>query len=186
MFDLAQKCRRFGAYISEMTCLQRVLWEIVRSRIRHQPVARVGLLQVFLSAFFVFAVVLGSASASGLEYRFKAQDGVVYKSREGTIERLDTHPFMSRSDFSNALIVRYHTAFEVDIVHNKTGNGKYRATAASGEPREYCIVFNEIVLQCAAMAQQFVALYAQGVTLYGPFTKLEAMELSTEINRRAR
>jgi hypothetical protein len=43
-------------------------------------------------------------------------------------------------------------------------------------------VFKEIVLQCYAVAPKIAALYEQGGTIYGPFSKMEAEDLARQIN----
>jgi hypothetical protein len=128
------------------------------------------------------------AAEPGLEYRFKAQDGVDFKWRDGKVEKLDIRPFMVASDFGNAIAIKSTNpkapdAFEIDVVHNKPGKEKYRATAKADQPREYCIVFRDTVLQCSALAPKLAGLYEQGGTIYGPFTKAEAVGLVRDINR---
>jgi hypothetical protein len=123
----------------------------------------------------------------GLEYRFKTPDGVEFNWGDGRIERLESQPFMITSDFGNAIAVKSTNAnardsFEIDIVHNKSGRLKYRATTKVIEPREYCILFNEVVLQCYALSAKLWTLYGQGGTIYGPFSRWEAMNLTAQIN----
>ena len=43
------------------------------------------------------------------------------------------------------------------------------------------MVFKEIVLQCYALAPKLAALYEQGGTIYGPFSKTEAEDLARQI-----
>lgn len=140
---------------------------------------------VFVFGCFALTSAAVPADASGLEYRFKAPDGVEYRSRAGATEKLENQPFMSGPDFSNAIEIKSNTrsTFEIDIVHNQKGKQKYRANVESGEPREYRILFNETVLQCNVLETEFPALYAKGGTIYGPFTKPEAVDLTTQINR---
>jgi len=64
---------------------------------------------------------------------------------------------MIASDFGNAIAIKSTNpntrgSFEIDIVHNKPGKQKYRATAKVDQTREYCVVFKEVVLQCYALA----------------------------------
>src|SRR5262245_13703044 len=127
-----------------------------------------------------------SAAGPGLEYRFKAPDGAEFKWRDGKVEKLERQPFMVASDFGNAIAIKSTNrnspgSFEIDIVHNKPGKQKYRATAKVDLTREYCVVFKEIVLQCYALAPKLAALYEQGGTIYGPFSKTEAEDLAREI-----
>jgi hypothetical protein len=127
---------------------------------------------------------VASAAGPGLEYRFKAQDGVEFKWRDGKVEKLERQPFMVASDFGNAMAIRSPSSpgsFEIDIVHNKPGKQKYRATAKVDLAREYCAVFKEVVLQCYALAPRLAALYEQGGTIYGPFSKMEAEDLARQI-----
>jgi hypothetical protein len=131
-------------------------------------------------------VSVASAAGPGLEYRFKAQDGVEFKWRDGKVEKLERQPFMVASDFGNAIAIKSTNrnspgSFEIDIVHNKPGKQKYRATANVDFAREYCVVFKEIVLQCYALAPKLAALYEQGGTIYGPFSKTEAEDLARQI-----
>ncbi len=147
----------------------------------------------YLYAFFATAALTGSAVAAepGLEYRFKVQDGVEFKWRNGKVEKLDRQPFMVASDFGNAIPIKSTNAktpgsFEVDIVHNKPGKEKFRATAETDPPREYCVVFKNTVLQCYALAPKFAGLYEQGGTIYGPFSKAEAEGLVREITSTLR
>src|ERR1700730_5270451 len=130
-----------------------------------------------------------AASAGGptLEYRFKVPDGVEFKWRDGKVEKLDRQPFMVTSDFGNAIAIKSTNpkapdAFEIDLVHNKPGKQKYRARAKAEQPREYCALFNDVVLQCYALAPQLAALYEGGGTIYGPFSKTEAQEMARKIN----
>jgi hypothetical protein len=131
----------------------------------------------------------GGASAADvrLEYRFKAPDGVEFKWRDGKVEKLDRQPFMVTSDFGNAIAIKSTNpkapdAFEIDLVHNKPGKQKYRARAKAEQPREYCALFNDVVLQCYALAPRLATLYEGGGTIYGPFSKTEAQELARKIN----
>jgi hypothetical protein len=126
------------------------------------------------------------AAEPGLEYRFKSQDGVEFKWRDGKVERLDPQPFMVAADFGNAIPIKSTNpnvpgAFEIDLVHNKPGKQKYRATAKADLAREYCVVFKDTVLQCYALAPKLAGLYEQGGTIYGPFSKTEAEGLAREI-----
>src|SRR5262245_45435148 len=142
----------------------------------------------------IVLIALASAAAAaspGLEYRFKALDGVEFKWRDGKVEKLERQPFMVAGDFGNAMAIKSTNpnspgSFEIDIVHNKPGKQKYRATAKSDQAREYCVVFNEVVLQCYALAPKIAALYEQGGTIYGPFSKTEAEDLTRQINRSLR
>jgi hypothetical protein len=127
-----------------------------------------------------------SAASLGLEYRFKAQDGVEFKSRDGKVEKLERQPFMATSDFVNAVAIKSTNpnapgSFEIDLVHNKPGKQKYRATAKTDQTRDYCVVFNDVVLQCYALAPKLTALYEHGGTIYGPFSKAEAEDLARQI-----
>ena len=147
----------------------------------------------YLYAFIGTVALTGSATAAGpgLEYRFKAQDGVEFKWRDGKVEKLDRQPFMVASDFGNAIPIKSTNpnapgAFEIDIVHNKPGKAKYRATAKADLPREYCVVFKDTVLQCYALAPKLAGLFEQGGTIYGPFSKAEAEGLAREINSTLR
>ena len=132
-----------------------------------------------------------AASGPGLEYRFKAPDGAEFKWRDGKVEKLERQPFMMTTDFGNAIAIKSTNpnapgAFEIDLVHNKPGKQKYRATAKTVPPREYCAVFNEVVLQCYALAPKLAGLYEHGGTVYGPFSKAEAEDLVRQINRLLR
>jgi hypothetical protein len=136
-------------------------------------------------------VNVASAAGPSLEYRFKATDGVEFKWRDGKVEKLDRQPFMVTSDFGNAIAIKSTNptapgAFEIDIVHNKPGKQKYRASAKTVQPREYCVVFNGVVLQCYTPAPQLLAFYERGGTIYGPFSKAEAEDLARQINRSLR
>lgn len=130
----------------------------------------------------------GTAAAAepGLEYRFRSQGGVEFKWRDGKVERLDPQPFMVAADFGNAIPIKSTNrnvpgAFEIDLVHNKPGKEKYRATAKADLAREYCVVFKDTVLQRHALAPKLAGLYEQGGTIYGPFSKAEAEGLAREI-----
>jgi hypothetical protein len=146
----------------------------------------------FYGAISWLALASAAAAASpGLEYRFKALDGAEFKWRDGKVEKLERQPFMIASDFGNAIAIKSTNpntrgSFEIDIVHNKPGKQKYRATAKVDHTREYCVVFKEVVLQCYALAPKVVAFYEQGGTIYGPFSKTEAEDLAREINRSLR
>jgi hypothetical protein len=145
--------------------------------------------QVFV-AWLALASVAAAANP-GLEYRFKALDGVEFKWRDGKVEKLERQPFMVATDFGNAMAIKStnpnaRDSFEIDIVHNKPGKQKYRANAKIDHTREYCVVFKEIVLQCYAVAPKIAALYEQGGTIYGPFSKTEAEDLTRQINRSLR
>jgi hypothetical protein len=146
----------------------------------------------FYGAIAWIALASAAAAASpGLEYRFKSLDGVEFKWRDGKVEKLERQPFMVTSDFGNAIAIKSTNpnargSFEIDIVHNKPGKQKYRATAKVDQTREYCVVFNEVVLQCHALAPKLAALYEQGGTIYGPFSKTEAEDLARQINRSLR
>ncbi len=123
----------------------------------------------------------------GLEYRFKAPNGMEFKWRDGKVERLESQPFMITSDFANAIAVKSTNAnvpesFEIDIVHNKPGRQKYRAITKLDQPREYCILFDKVVLQCYALPAKLAILYEQGGTIYGPFSRSEAKNLTAQIN----
>ncbi len=122
---------------------------------------------------------------------FKALDGVDFKWRDGEVEKLEREPFMVAADFGNAIAIKSTNpnspgSFEIDIVHNNPGKEKYRASARRDHTREYCVVFKEIVLQCYAVAPKIAALYEQGGTIYGPFSKAEAEELTREIKSSVR
>jgi len=138
----------------------------------------------------VTVLALSSADGNagpGLEYRLKAPDGVEFKWRDGKVERLASQPFMITSDFANAIAMkstnpRAPESFEVDIVHNQLGTRKYRAITKFGQPREYCILFNKVVLQCYAVIPRLASLYEQGGTIYGPFSRSEATNLTAQIN----
>jgi len=126
------------------------------------------------------------AAEPGLEYRFKSQDGVEFKWRDGKLEKLDRQPFMVAADFGNAIPIKSTNrnvpgAFEIDLVHNRPGKEKYRATAKADLAREDCVVFKDTVLQCYALAPKPAGLYEQGGTIYGPFSKAEAEGLAREI-----
>jgi hypothetical protein len=142
----------------------------------------------YLYAFVGGLALTGTAAAAepGLEYRFKSQDGVEFKWRDGRVEKLDRQPFMVAADFGNAIPIKSTNpnvpgAFEIDLVHNKPGKQKYRATAKADFAREYCVVFKDTVLQCYALAPKLAGLYAQGGTIYGPFSKAEAEGLARDI-----
>jgi hypothetical protein len=131
----------------------------------------------------------GTASAADtrLEYRFKAKDGVDFKWRDGKVEKLEAQPFMATSDFGNAIAIKSTNpnapgAFEIDLVHNRPGKQKYRARAKTEAAREYCVLFNDVVMQCYALAPRLATLYEGGGTIYGPFSKTEAQELARKIN----
>ena len=112
-----------------------------------------------------------------------------FKWRDGKVEKLDRYPFMVASDFGNAIPTNSTSArgsFEVDIVHNKPGKEKFRATAEANSPRAYRVVFKDTVLQCFALAPKFAGLYEQGGTIYGPFSKAEAEGLVREIKSTLR
>jgi hypothetical protein len=132
-----------------------------------------------------------SAENPGLEYRFKARDGLEFKWRDGKGETLDRQPFMVAADFGNAIAIKSTNpklpgGFEIDLVHNTAGKQKYRATTNADRGEEYCVVFNEIVLQCYALPPKVAALYERGCTIYGPFSKGEADDLTRQINRTLR
>jgi len=132
-----------------------------------------------------------NAASPTLEYRFKAPDGVEFKSRDGKVEKLDRQAFMVTTDFGNAIAIkstdpRSRGAFEIDLVHNKPGKQKYRASAKVEQSREYCVLFNDVVLQCYAVEAKLVGLYERGGTIYGPFSKAEAEDLARQINRSLR
>jgi hypothetical protein len=135
----------------------------------------------------VLALTVGAVAAEpGLEYRFKARDGVEFKWRDGKVETLDRQPFMVASDFGNAIPIKSTNpnapgTFEIDLVHNKPGKEKYRASAKADLPREYCVVFKDTVLQCYALGPKLAGLYEQGGTIYGPFSKAEAEGLARDI-----
>ena len=143
---------------------------------------------------FIGWLALASAAAAsgpGLEYRFKTQDGVEFKCRDGKVEKLERQPFMVTSDFGNAIAIKSTNpnapgSFEIDLVHNKPGKQKYRATAKTEQPREYCTVFNDVVLQCYVLAPKLAVFYEHGGTIYGPFSKAEAEDLARQINRSLR
>jgi hypothetical protein len=142
----------------------------------------------YLYAFVGGLALTGTAAAAepGLEYRFKAQDGAEFRWRDGKVEKLDRQPFMVASDFGNAIPIKSTNpnapgAFEIDLVHNKPGKQKYRATAKIDLSREYCVVFKDTVLQCYALAPKLAGLYEQGGTIYGPFSKAEAEGLARDI-----
>jgi hypothetical protein len=145
---------------------------------------------------YVLASWLALASAApaaspALEYRFKAPDGVEFKWRDGRVERLDRQPFMVTSDFGNAIAIKSTNAgspgsFEIDLVHNRPGKQKYRASAKVDQSRDYCVVFNGTVLQCYTVAPRLAGLYEHGGTIYGPFSKAEAEDLARQINRSLR
>jgi hypothetical protein len=132
-----------------------------------------------------------SAASPSLEYRFKVSDGVEFKWRDGKVEKLDRQAFMVTGDFGNAIAIkstdpRSRGAFEIDLVHNKPGKQKYRASAKVEQSREYCVLFNDVVLQCYAVEAKLVGLYERGGTIYGPFSKAEAEDLARQINRSLR
>ena len=88
---------------------------------------------------------------------------------------------MVAADFANAIAIKSTnphspSSFEIDIVHNKPGKQKYRASAKMDHTREYCVVF----------VPKIAALDEQGGTIYGPFSKTEAGDLTSQINRSLR
>src|SRR5271165_2290330 len=110
---------------------------------------------------------IASAASATLEYRFKAPDGAEFKGRDGKVEKLERLPFMVTSDFGNAIAIKSTNrsapgAFEIDLVHNKPGKQKYRASAKLDQSRDYCVVFNETVLQCYTVAPKLATLYEHG------------------------
>jgi hypothetical protein len=126
-------------------------------------------------------------AGSGIEYRFKAPDGVEFNWLDGKVERLEGQPFMITSDFANAIAMKTTNlnapdSFEIDIVHNKSGRIKYRAITKLDQPREYCILFDKVVLQCYALPPKLATLYEHGGTIYGPFSRSEAKNLTAQIN----
>jgi hypothetical protein len=140
-----------------------------------------------LICWFALATAV-SAAGPGLEYRFKTQDGIQFKWRDGKSETLERQPFMVATDFDNAIAIRSTNpklpgAFEIDLVHNKAGKQKYRDTRKAARSEEYCVVFNEIILQCYALPPKIAALYEHGGSIYGPFWKVEADDLTRQINR---
>jgi hypothetical protein len=145
-------------------------------------------------AVLVASLALAGAAAAaspGLEYRFKALDGVDLKWRDGKVEKLEREPFMVAADFANAIAIKStnpHSpgSFEIDVVHNNPGKQKYRASAKMDHTREYCVIFKEVVLQCYAVAPKIAALYEQGGTIDGPFSETEAGDLTSQINRSLR
>jgi hypothetical protein len=104
-----------------------------------------------------------SAENPGLEYRFKARDGLEFKWRDGKGETLDRQPFMVAADFGNAIAIKSTNpklpgGFEIDLVHNTAGKQKYRATTNADRGEEFCVVFNDCfaVLRPAAQGRGFV------------------------------
>ena len=77
-------------------------------------------------------------------------------------------------------------AFEIDLVYNKPGKQKYRATAKADQTLEYCAIFNDVVLQCYTLTPDVIPLYSRGGTIYGPFSKTEAEVLTHQIRRTLR
>jgi hypothetical protein len=144
------------------------------------------------SRYLVAWLALAGAAAAAnprLEYRFKALDGVDFKWPDGKVEKLEREAFMVAADFGNAIAIKNPNSpvsFEIDIVHNKPGKQKYRASTKMDHPRDYCVVFKEVVLQCYAVAPKIAALYEQGGTIYGPFSKTEAEDLARQIIRSLR
>lgn len=144
----------------------------------------------------ISATALALSSTEGnagpcIEYRFKVPDGVAFKWRDGKVERLASQPFMITSDFAHAMAMKSTNpnapaSFEIDIVHNELGTRKYRAITKFNSPREYCMVFNKVVLQGYAIIPRFASLYEQGGTIYGPFSRSEAMDLTAQINKLLR
>ena len=143
----------------------------------------------WLLASVTVLVLSGSEgnAGSGLEYRFKAPGGVEFNWRDGKVERLEGQAFMTTSDFGNAIAMKTTNLnapdlFEIDIVHNKSGRIKYRAITKVDQWREYCILFDKVVLQCYALPAKLAILYEQGGTIYGPFSRSEAKNLTAQIN----
>ena len=139
-----------------------------------------------LVCWFALATAV-SAASPGLEYRFKAREGLEFKWRDGKTETLEREPFMVASDFGNVIAIKSTNpklfgAFEIDLVHSKSGKQKYRTTAKVHRYEEYCVMFNEVVLQCYALPPHLAALYESGCTIYGPFSKVEAGDLTHQIN----
>jgi hypothetical protein len=142
-----------------------------------------------LASVMVLALPVSEGNAgSGLEYRFKAPDGMEFNWRDGKVERLESQPFMTTSDFANAIAMKSNNlnapdAFEIDIVHNKSGRLKYRTITKVDQRREYCILFNKVVLECYVLPAKLAALYEPGGTIYGPFSHQEATALTAQINK---
>ena len=138
----------------------------------------------------ITALALSSTEGNagpGIEYRFKVPDGLEFKWRDGKVERLEGQPFMITSDFANAMAIKSTNpnapaSFEIDIVHNEVGTRKYRAITKFAPPREYCVLFQKVVLQCYAIIPRLASLYEQGGTIYGPFSRSEAIDLTAQIN----
>ena len=74
-------------------------------------------------------------------------------------------------------------AFQIDLVYNKPGKQKYRATAKADQTLEYCAQFNDVVLQCYTLTPDVIPLYSRGGTIYGPFSKTEAEVLTHQMRR---
>ena len=81
---------------------------------------------------------------------------------------------------------RFAARSKMDLVHNKPGKQKYRATANADQTLEYCAIFNDVVLQCYTLTPDVIPLYWRGGTIYGPFSKTEAEVLTHQIRRTLR
>ena len=120
-----------------------------------------------------------------------ASPGLEFKWGDGKSETLERQPFMVASDFGNAIAIKSTNpnargAFEIDLVYNKPGKQKYRATAKADQTLEYCAIFNDVVLQCYTLTPDVIPLYSHGGTIYGPFSKTEAEVLTHQIRRALR
>ena len=78
-------------------------------RLRLLPMTRESIrrwsAQMILIWSFTVATA-ASAAGPGLEYRFKTQDGIQFKWRDGKSETLERQPFMVAADFGNAIAIK--------------------------------------------------------------------------------
>jgi hypothetical protein len=135
-----------------------------------------------------------AAAESGLEYRWRAENGAEFKwsvgptGHDGKSEKLAPEPFMAGNDFAKAAAVKSKGSnspgtYDVELTHSARGMDKFRAAANADRSQEYCILFRGVIHQCYALPPPVKNLYQRSSTIYGALTRRQAEALAGDIDR---
>jgi hypothetical protein len=127
------------------------------------------------------------AKQGGNNFKWSKLVGGAIESKK--IETLETEPFLTNADFKEVKIVELKSppslpnSFEIELFFSEAGKNKYTAIANKDRDREYCLLFENEVYQCSAFPPASKGLWDKSFSIYGPFTKTKAEELSLKFKK---
>ncbi|MBI1875081.1 MAG: hypothetical protein HYS05_14495 [Acidobacteria bacterium] len=171
---------------------------LARDRNR-RPVAPWRLMVVLVGPIAAVWIALearpAGAGVDTLEYRLEVSPGQgpseTFQWRDGSKSlELELHPFLTTSDFQTAKVVSAGLntpgRYSVELIHTKSGAKKYREVADKDRERQFSILVDGKIVQSYSFPPEQKGVHDRGNTIYGPFTKAEAVTLVRRINAEIR